>query len=317
MTPNQSSSDVAPPPSLRLGDGYIPNLRIAGAPKCGTSSLHQWLIRSPHVVGSHVKETYFLSDPGTHMFRGSNSITNGLRGYTRHFPSARDPHPSVVLESTPSYIYSRIALDRLPDLPSRPKVIFVLREPSAQIYSLFRYFQTNWNWIPANVTFRDFVKNARAGNAPNYGGNELARNALGNAQYVDFLLKWRHALGPDRFQIYLFEDMRRDPGDVVERVAAFAGLDPTFSKSLDFAAHNQTVSVRSRALQDVNIALRARLPKGRLYEAARSIYRRVNTTLAPRVVDADRETLFELKQMYKEATARLAREFSLDLSVWE
>jgi hypothetical protein len=316
MSSNQALSDIVPMYSPKLGDGYIPNLIIAGAPKCGTSSLHQWLVQSPDVVGSFEKETYFLSDPGTHMFRSTNSITNGLQSYTAHFPAAREPHPAVVLESTPSYIYSKLALDRLPDLPSRPKVIFVLREPSAQIYSLFRYFQTNWNWIPANVTFSDFLTNARAGNPPHYGGNELARDALGNARYVDFLLNWRDALGPDRFQIHLFEDLRRDPRDVIERVADFSGIDPSFSQSLDFAAHNQTVTVRSRALQDVNIALRARLPKGRLYEAARSVYRRLNTTLAPKVVDADRQALTQLKQMYRDANARLAKEFSLDLSSW-
>jgi hypothetical protein len=314
---NNTSGAVASMRSPRYFDGYLPNLIIAGAPKCGTSSLHRWLVEHRDVVGSHAKETYFLSDPGTHMFRKSNSIMNGLQTYTRHFPSQRHPDPAIVLESTPSYIYSRTALETIPQIRTAPKVVFVLREPSAQIYSLFRYFQTNWNWIPPNVTFLDFVNHARSGNPPDYKGNELARDALGNARYVDFLTKWRDALGPDRFRIYLFEDLRSDPRVIVESVAGFTGLDPSFYKTLDFAAHNQTVVVRSRALQDMNIAIRGLLPRGHFYELARTFYRRMNTRLAPKPRDDDLEILLDLKRSFRDANALLSREFSLDLSSWE
>ena len=106
----------------------------------------------------------------------------------RLYPVLRGGHgqnPVAVLESTPSYMYSTTALRVLPGLPSRPRVVFMLREPSAQIYSLFRYFQSNWNWIPPGITFRDFVQQALAGEQLEYRGNELAKNALRNARFVD------------------------------------------------------------------------------------------------------------------------------------
>lgn len=305
-----------PAGSPRLAGGFIPNFVIAGAPKCGTSSLHRWLAAHPDAMGSSEKETYFLSDPGTHMFRPKASILNGLAGYTRYFERDTGQNPAVVLESTPSYLYSQTALRELPLLASRPKVVFVLREPARQVFSLFRYFQTNWNWIPPDMTFRAFVDRAIAGDPPDFRGNELARNAIPNARFVRFLRDWRQALGEDRMRVYLFEDLKKDPRRFTETVAAFAGLDPAFFRSFDFRAHNQTIAVRSRRIHDLVIAVRGRVPKGPWYEAARKLYHRFNTRPAAPTMSSEAATLQELKAHFREDNRLLSKEFGLDLSAW-
>ena len=248
--------------SPRFAGGFIPNLVIAGAPKCGTSSLHRWLSAHPDLIGSSEKETYFLSDPGTHMFRPQSSILDGLAGYTRYFDADHGQSPVAVLESTPSYMYSATALRFLPGLPSRPRVVFVLREPSAQIYSIFRYFQSNWNWIPPELTFREFVDRALAGNELEYRGNELAQNAIRYARFVDFLRRWRDALGEDRMRVYLFEDLRTDPRAIVKDIAAFAGLNPAFFDDFAFPAYNQTFAVRSRGRSEPQYSRPCPPPQG-------------------------------------------------------
>ena len=302
--------------SPRFAGGFIPNLVIAGAPKCGTSSLHRWLSAHPDVIGSSEKETYFLSDPGTHMFRPQATVRNGLSGYTRYFEADNGQDPVAVLESTPSYIYSATALRVLPELPSRPKVVFVLREPSAQIYSLFRYFQSNWNWIAPEITFREFVDRALAGNSLDYRGNELAQNAITNARYVDFLRLWRDALGRERMDIHLFEHLRQDPKALVKNVAAFANLAPGFFDEAAFMPFNQSIAVRSRTFHDLNIAVRALLPKGSVYDAGRALYRRINTKAPAKKSASDVATLDELKALFRQDNERLSREFGLDLSLW-
>lgn len=40
----------------------VPSLIIAGAPKCGTTSLFDYLIRHPDIGGSSVKETHYFMD---------------------------------------------------------------------------------------------------------------------------------------------------------------------------------------------------------------------------------------------------------------
>ena len=290
----------------------IANLLVAGVPKAGTSSLHAWLADHPDVAASRDKETYHFVDPGTHMFGRRGADPYALDRYAAHFP---DAPAAVVLESTPAYVYSREALARVPDLPSAPRCLFVVREPSAQILSLFQYFRNNWSWIPSDMTLAQFVAAADAG-THDFGGNELARDALRNAAYVDFLEPWAERLGPDRMRVETFDALRADPRGLTERVARWAGLDPAFYADYAFPRDNETYAPRWSTLQRVNVALRARLPKGVLYDAARGAYRALATRRPAGPDEDDRAVLAGLRARYREPNARLAARFGLDLGAW-
>ncbi len=291
----------------------LPNFLIAGVPKAGTSSVHGWLSDHPDCVGSHEKETYFLVDPGTHMHRPDNHVSHGLQGYAAHFPD--QPQAPILMESTPAYIYSATARATLSDMPGDPKVLFILREPSAQIHSLFRYFQNNWDWIPSDMSFAAFLTSVRDG-THDFKGNELARDCLTNAAYVDHLIAWRDALGPDRMKIMLFDDLATDHTAFLQQICAWIGLDPSFYDTYAFPLENETYQPRSRGLQAINLAIRSRLPKGAAYDMARAVYRRLNTRAPDENTAAENAALADLKATFADANARLAAEFDLDLSVW-
>jgi hypothetical protein len=296
----------------------LPNLVICGAPKAATSSLFEWIAAHPDAQGTRDKETYFFVDPGTHMYCVDCHVSNGLERYGALFAPMRpgNPAPLVRLEATPGYIYSKTALEQIPDLPTAPKCLFVLREPAAQIHSLFSYFQGNWDWIPADMSFADYLEAIAAGRT-DFKGNELASDALHNAEYVDFLESWHARLGPDRMKVLLFEDLRADPKAVTQEVARWVGLAPEFYEDFDFKGENETYAPRSRLLHRVNLALRAHLPKGRLYEALRALYRKLNTG-GRRTFDATTQQAVDtLRARYVEPNRRLAERFGLDLSVWE
>lgn len=295
----------------------LPNFVIAGVPKAGTSSLHGWIADHPSALGSVEKETYFLVDPGTHMHNPARHVSNGLEGYSSCFPPlARGrPEPRVVLESTPSYIYSRTALEHLAVLPTRPRVLFILREPASQIYSLYRYFRENWDWIPRGMSFPAYVEAVRAG-TNRFRGNELARNALSNAVYADHLGPWFDRLGPDRISVRLFDELLADERAFTVSVARWLGLDPAFYESYGFRRSNETYSVRSPALHWVNLRVRGLLPKGAGYRALRALYRSVNTARAGGP-DRDAQRCIErLREEFVPANNRLAAEFGVQVSGW-
>jgi hypothetical protein len=146
--------------------------------------MHSWIADHPDALGAREKETYFFVDPGTHMYRQEAHVSRGLESYRSQFTLPSGRVPRVILESTPAYIYYETALAQVPDLPSRPCCLFILREPAAQVYSLYTYFRDNWNWIPGDMSLGDFIAAVRAG-SHDYNGNELARTALAHARYVD------------------------------------------------------------------------------------------------------------------------------------
>ena len=292
----------------------LPNWIIAGAPKTATSSLFRWLVDHPEAAGSADKETYYFVDPGTHMFQESRNFAHhGIAGYETLFvdcpASAR-----IVVESTPGYMYSETALRELPRLPSQPKFIFVLREPVAQLQSLFVYFQQNWNWIGRDLSFADFIAAVEEGKS-DFKGNELAVHALRNAWYPEHLRKWRAAVGPERMLVLLFEDLVSDSRATMQRVARHLGIEPAFYDDYDFPAENVTYEARFGALQDFNIWIRSRLPKGRLYDALRRLYRAANTRPASRQTP-DEKVVRRLTEQFAPMFDELERDYQLDLTAW-
>lgn len=293
----------------------LPNWIIAGAPKAGTSSLFRWLVDHPDVSGPSEKETYYFVDPGTHMFApGRNFHHGGLAGYSKLFESC-DPSAKAVIESTPAYLYSETALRELPALRSVPQFIFVLREPVAQIRSLFSYFQQNWNWIPRDMTFAKFVAAVEAGE-DRFNGNELAANALRNAWYPEHLARWRSAVGPGRMMVLLFEDLVEDPLMAMRRVSARLGIDAAFYEGYSFEAENQTYFARNGALQDLNVVIRGRLPQGRAYNALRRLYRAINTK-KPTTEARDLQVEARLAARYRNMLPELEKDFGLVLTRWK
>ncbi len=293
----------------------LPDWIIAGAPKAATSSLFRWLVDHPQVAGSRDKETYYFVDPGTHMHRpGRNFHDAGVAGYEALFADC-PADARAVLESTPGYLYSRTARQALPGLSSSPRFIFVLREPVAQLKSLYTYFRENWDWVPRGMSFGDFIAASDRGDDC-FGGNELATRATAHAHYLPELRLWRDACGPNRMHILLFEQIVADPGAVLRDLAGRMRIEPGFYDGYAFPAENQSYAVRSRPLQALNLKLRPLIPRGALYRGLRRAYRAANTSPARtgQVFDAALERA--LSRRYAATAPRLEAEFGLDLSAW-
>jgi len=287
-----------------------PILFLAGVPKAGTSSLFSWLADHPQVSGSLEKETCFFADPESHVFQAGFNAANGLDGFARAFPSAT-PDTRLLVEGTPTNIYSRTALRHIPALPGA-RTLFVLREPASQIRSLYDYFRDNWSYIPAELSFADYLNAVRQG-GQSFGGNELAADALRCADYLPWLQDWQAQMGA-RMKVVTFDRLRNDPRGLVQEIAEWCNIDPAFYVDYDFRAENESYTPRSRALQRLNIALRAHLPKGAFYQAARALYRRLNTRRPERSDEAG--TTAELRAEFSSRNAALAEAFDLDLSGW-
>ena len=292
--------------------GPFPNLLIAGVPKAGTSSLYAWLVDHPQALGSYDKETCFFADPDSHTFRKDFNAGQGLDAYRTAFP---EPHAEsrVLFEATPSYIYSQTALAHVPDLPSQPRCLFVVRDPASQIRSVYRYFRDNWDYIPADMSFDSYLGAVRQG-SQSFGGNELASRALTFADYGPWLRAWRDRLGPERMKVCTFDQLQSDPAALMTDIAGWCGLDPSFYGDYRFRAENDTYVPRNRAVQKLNIAVRGYLPKGRIYQAAKRAYRRLNTRAPER--GGDDAVLLQLRQEFAPANRQLAADFNLNLSGW-
>ncbi len=284
-------------------NGSFPNLVIAGAPKCGTSSLYFWLASHPQVCASTVKETFYLADDTSRFNETLNYQKDGLEGYKKHFKNCDGA--KVVFEATAPYIYYNTPLEVLPKLKPVPKIIFILREPARRLYSQFTF--NKYKLKNFNGSFLDYLS---------LDGTKFSGKHIEKGDYAFYLKKWYAVFGIENIKVLTLEQVMADKVAAMKELANWLGIDPSFYDAFDFFKRNETFGVRSTVMHRLGLKLQPLVPY-KLQEALIPIYQKLNGTAIPKISAEEERLVAELKDFYKSTNGQLKELFpTLDLSVW-
>jgi hypothetical protein len=199
-----------------------PTFFLIGAPKCGTTSLAEYLRGHPRICFSDPKEPhYFATD----------------RPYLRHFLTEEEylrrafSHCSgrhlAVGEGSTHYMLSRVAVPEILRFAPAAKLIAMVRNPIELVQSL--HHENLYNLIEDEP---DFEKAWRLQPA-RLEGQRISRRCR-----IPELLQYREAgmLGahiqrvlcfssPDQLLVVVFDDLVQDAAEVYRSVLAFLGLE--------------------------------------------------------------------------------------------
>ena len=285
---------------LSMNLNSLPNAIIAGAPKCGTSSLYFWLSAHPEVKASMVKETFFFADEVNRFNRNANIIDHTIDKYTSYFKSHDSNESKIRIEATAPYIYYKNALKHIPVLASNPKVIFILREPSSRLYSQYRFESHRTKRI--KMDWRDYAQ------------DEVLRS---HGDYEFYLRKWMEALGPDRIHVCTFESLVEKTNKCMIDIAEFLNIDSSFYKDYSFVQHNETVAIKSKFIHRIGLLLQSYVPHS-IQEKILPFYLFFNSGKMPEKNPVDKNILEGVKYEYQESIERLKLLFpDLNLDSWE
>jgi hypothetical protein len=202
-------------------NGSFPNLVIAGAPKCGTSSLYFWLAPHPQVCASTVKETFYLADDVSRFNETLNYQKDGLDGYKRHFKNCEDAE--IIFEATAPYIYYNTPLDVLPKLSPVPKIVFILRDPARRLYSQYTF--NKYKLKNFQGSFLDYVS---------LDGAKFSGKHVQKGEYAIYLKKWYDAFGGANIKVLTLEQVVNDKVAAMKELAEWLGIAPSFYDTFDF-----------------------------------------------------------------------------------
>jgi hypothetical protein len=234
-----------------------PNFFIIGAPKCGTTSLYEYLKGHPEIFMSPAKEPRYFSPDDALGARG-HALRHGrdLDRYLDLFAGAKDEER--LGEASVGYIYSRQAPRLIRDFEPDARIIVMLRNPVDMIYSLH-----GQRLSESREDLEDFGQ-ALASEEDRRRGRRVPANATPAAslyrdrgRFSQLLPVWFEAFGRDRVLVIIFEDFVRDPAAGFRRVLEFLGVDPKYQPP-DFAVHNPSHRPRSSLLRSLT---KARLPQ--------------------------------------------------------
>jgi len=243
----------------------MPNFFIAGAAKCGTTSLYHYLKQHPQVYMSPIKEpNHFSTDIQTINFsaeykRYEKSKNLDVAAFVRgemkeeHWGAyVHDPEDYRLLfrhadksnaigEISNSYLYSRVAANEIHTLLPGARIVIILRQPAERAFS---HYMANLRDGRTTLPFRKEIEFDDAKPVHGWGISHLYYE-LG--LYHEQVKRYLDLFPRDQVKILLFDDLKNNRQQLLKELFGFLQIDPL--NGINTAdAHNEARVPRSAGL---------------------------------------------------------------------
>jgi len=193
-----------------------PNLFIAGAPRCGTSSLHAWLQSIPGIHMSRIKEPNFFS---RQVIADDSPLVKPIRDereYLRLFENAGNAR--IRGEASPNYLEDPGAPELIEHMAPGAKIVVSLRDPVERLHSTYLMLRNN------RPGMGNFMKEIGRGLAEE---QDLSVAVLRprTGLYAAQVERYRRVFGDSRFLVLIFEELMADIPGTLSTVLEFLGIE--------------------------------------------------------------------------------------------
>lgn len=230
----------------------LPDFFIVGAPKCGTTTLYDWLAQHPQAHAPHKEPCFFSQDLESTDHLSTHIPT--LEAYEAIFHTD-DANVLVSGEATPKYLYSDHALDQIARLRSDAKIIVCLRDPVDLVISFH-----NQKFREGVETEKDFIKAWRRVVDPSGQVASYASMIHGKINYFFWgafgkRLQRLFQIFPEKqVLIVTMNELKTDPRTTYVKTLNFLGLDD--DGRVDFDASNVGYQIKWPKLHKIAIQIK-------------------------------------------------------------
>jgi Sulfotransferase family len=211
----REGNESAKPATLR-----IPDFIIAGAMKCGTTSLHYILNSHPHVFVPRQEIHFFdlddlIQHPDFFFFNGRRwyypSFSKKNREYwdwySAFFAGANEEQ--LLGEDSTCYLASEVAPERISNVDKEIKIIIMLRDPADRAYSHY------WHLVRTGRATLSFEETIQI-----QPGSILTRSL-----YEKQVRNYLRFIPRERIYFVIFEEFIRNIDATTRKVCDFLGVD--------------------------------------------------------------------------------------------
>jgi len=308
-----------------------PNFVVAGTVKAGTTSLYNYLKQHPEVYMSPIKEPHhFATDMQVANFgpvyssmvktdisselsgnlsdiRMNAAIVQDLRDYQQLYRDVKNE--KAIGEASTSYMYSATAAREIFNYNPKAKVIMSLRNPLQRAYS---HYLMNYKSGYVKGSFQEELLNDIQREPKGWG---ISRLYMEHGFYASQIQRYFDVFPKEQILILLFDEIKKDPDEVMRRVYNFLGVDSSFQPATN-VVHNKTVIPRGPfarfilSQQKVISAFGQIIPK----KVRQTVYESLFTSTGlPPFLPSTRELLTDY---YKSDIQETGKLIGRDLSAW-
>jgi len=285
-----------------------PNFFIAGVPKAGTTSLHEYLKQHLQIFMPDYKEpNYFVHGNGVEKWEDYLALFKNAGG------------KKAVGESSAAYCYCEESPGWIKSVLGDVKIIILLRNPARRAYSLYGWMvREGYEDAP---TFAEALERETARlHDPVFQANcqQFFPDYLyfKTGLYFEQVSRYFETFGRDRVKIYLFEEFIKQPVAICQNVFRFLEVDAGFTPKLEL--HNEGRIPESIGLQ---YRLRAELLRRRRFVPRAWRIRLVERLMERNIrrgskPQADQQLLDALTERYRQDIEKLQTLLGRNLSGW-
>ena len=238
------------------GTGARPDFLCIGVHKGGTTWLYQQLDSHPEFWMPPLKELHYF-DQLSRVHRSSsarcrderdlrfleniNSLSAKPEIDFEHYAKLFEPKGSLLSgDISPNYsTLSNDVIRRILGYFPNLKVIFLARDPVERWWSHLS-MEVHYHQIePFDVTDIGEVNR-----------NLLRRGMLLRSYPSTVVTRWKRYVHPDRFRIYFFDDLQKNPAELRRSILNFLGADPDRAGRSVAADHNNWANMEKLPLTD-------------------------------------------------------------------
>lgn len=292
----------------------MPNFLVVGAAKAGTTSLHYYLSQHPQVYMSRIKEPRFFALEGELLnFRNPDqdinrtSITT-LEDYQKLFQGVTNE--IAIGETSPLYLYSPKAVDRIKYYIPDAKLITVLRNP------VDRAFSCHSHLIQEGYELLSFAQGLQAEEERIQNNWAHLWHYRKGGYYYTQVKQYFDAFDFEQIRVYLYEDLSSNSTTIIQDIYHFLGVDSTFQP--DLTRMNVSGIPKSRFLHNlfkrnpIKTALKPLFP----VDLRKQIARQVKAWNLQEKPTLPSEIRAQLVEDYRDDILKLEGLIQRDLSKW-
>ncbi|MEL6237250.1 MAG: sulfotransferase domain-containing protein [Pseudomonadota bacterium] len=291
---------------------WTPNLIMPGVAKCGTTTLYDLLVAHPRVTGGIEKEVRFLMDPEDRLCPSVNLHASGLEGWASQYADAGRGDFDIWLDASPQYQYQRTALPTIACLDPQPKILFIIRNPSRRLFSLYQYARYHQRTIPWVISFEHFIDAIRDPIDERAAQFNMLRSAWRDTLYDQTVDLWSAEIARENLFVMSLEELTADRKKSLEALASWLGIAAEPLVCAGTAASNPTVATKSRLLRSLGARIARTLPDTRVVRRAKDVVRSLNSAPIDRSeLEDNAQLLAQLEQEFAPNMARLSQQRAL------
>ncbi len=292
----------------KIEDIKLPNLFIVGAPRCGTTSIYEYLKQHPDVFMSPIKEPHYFARKDISEFHDGIAppdVILDFKDYIGLFGGGRNK--KIRGEASTNYLYSKSATFEIFKLVPDAKIIISLRDPIERALSHFKRDIFAYGIIVSR-SFCEAIK--------------IRPFYLRMGLYYEHVKRYIETFSSKNVKIVIFDDLKRDTLLVMKDICRFLEIDENYVFNIDLSKkYNASWIPRSLIINKFVVKVRDYILKRIL---PRSFYRELKH-LYFKIFAAKDSNHFDfvinncidfLVNYFREDVRKLSELLGRDLSFW-